>query len=302
MGKTAILLIVTLIAVPLLAWLDTPLSPLQREMLMEATLLMFFVAVLCFTVGELTGNVSQVDKLWSIVPVIYAWYLTARGGMDPRMVLMALLATVWGVRLTYNFSRHGGYTWKFWEGHEDYRWEHVRKMPGLDNPVAWRLFHFFFICLYQNALLLAIVLPIVLCQHAVNPLDGWDFLLALLLLALVALETLADQQQWDFQAEKKRRIAAGIAPDGRYADGFISDGLWAFSRHPNYLAEQSIWVVFFLFSLNATGRLNWTIAGCLLLILLFQGSSNMSENLQSQKYPRYVDYQSRVPRFIPRFR
>jgi steroid 5-alpha reductase family enzyme len=50
----------------------------------------------------------------------------------------------------------------------------------------------------------------------------------------------------------------------------------------------------------ATGRLNWSIAGCLLLILLFRGSSNLSESLQSQKYPAYTDYQQRVPRFIPK--
>ena len=302
MNKTAILLIATLIAIPVLAWLDQPMSPLQWKLLGEVTLLMLGVALLCFVVGELTGNVSQVDKLWSIVPVVYAWFLTARAGGDMRMVLMSICATVWGVRLTYNFSRHGGYSWKFWTGHEDYRWEQVRKMPEFNTPLKWRLFHFGFICLYQNALLLAIALPILMATPGHNTLGGWDFLLALIFLGLVALETVADQQQWEFQAEKKRRLADGLDPSGRYADGFISDGLWSLSRHPNYLAEQSIWVVFFLFSLAATGRLNWTIGGCVLLICLFQGSSSMSENLQLQKYPRYVDYQSRVPRFLPRLR
>jgi steroid 5-alpha reductase family enzyme len=256
---------------------------------------MLGVALLCFVVGELTRNVSQVDKLWSIAPVVYAWCLAAWAGMEPRMVLMATVATVWGVRLTYNFSRHGGYSWKFWSGVEDYRWAHVRRNPGLDTRIGWTLFHFFFICLYQNALLLLIVLPILEVQGVAAPLGFADVALAALYLGLVAFETIADQQQWNFQAQKKRRLASGEAG----VPGFITTGLWARSRHPNYFAEQSIWVVYFLFSVTATGRPNWACAGCLLLMLLFQGSANLSESLQVAKYPAYPGYQKRVPRFIP---
>lgn len=296
MIRTGLLLIVTLVVVPVLAFrFDQPLTLEQWGMLRQVGALMLLVALLCFVVGELTGNVSQVDKLWSIVPVIYAWVITAQAGWDARVVLMSALATLWGARLTWNFSRHGAYQWKFWAGHEDYRWAHVRQNPGLDTPWGWRLFHLFFICLYQNALLLMLVLPLVVVAAAPQPLGWLDAALAAAFAGLVALETVADQQQWRFQQGKK----AGGAT-GRYAAGFISDGLWARSRHPNYFAEQSIWVTFFLFSVAATGRLNWSVAGCLLLILLFQGSANLSERLQAQKYPGYPDYQKRTPRFIPR--
>lgn len=301
MVTTALLLAATLISVPLLAYkFGQPLHETQIAMLKDVTLLMLGVAGLCFIVGEITRNVSQVDKLWSIVPVLYAWVITVEGGYQPRMVLMSVLATVWGTRLTYNFSRHGGYSWKFWSGAEDYRWAHVRQNPGLDTPIGWMLFNLLFICLYQNALLLLIALPILMVHEAPHPLGALDGMLAVVFIALVVLETTADQQQWNFQAEKKRRIAAGEKLEGRYATGFIHDGLWARSRHPNYFAEQSIWVVFFLFSVAASGRLNWTIAGCLLLILLFRGSSNLSESLQARKYPAYADYQRQVPRFLPR--
>lgn len=294
--RTGVLLILTLVVVPVLALeFDRPLMPEQWDTLRDVGALMLGVALLCFVVGELTGNVSQVDKLWSIVPMVYAWIITAQGGYDPRLALMSVLATVWGVRLTYNFSRHGAYQWKFWTGHEDYRWAHVRKNPGLDTFWGWKLFHLFFICLYQNALLLMLVLPLVVVQAAARPLGAADWALAALFLGLVALETVADQQQWNFQQGKKRAGAVG-----RYAAGFVADGLWARSRHPNYFAEQSIWVTFFLFSVAATGAPNWSMAGCLLLILLFQGSANLSESLQAARYPAYADYRKRVPRFIPR--
>ena len=43
---------------------------------------------------------------------------------------------------------------------------------------------------------------------------------------------------------------------------------------------------------------NWTIAGCLLLIVLFQGSSAFSEEISADKYPEYADYQRKVARFL----
>jgi steroid 5-alpha reductase family enzyme len=261
---------------------------------------MVAIAVACFVVGELTGNVSQVDKLWSIVPVLYAWVATVRAHYDDRMVLMSVLATIWGVRLTYNFSRHGGYSWKFWGGAEDYRWAHVREWPVMRTRLGWGAFNLVFICAYQNALLLWIALPIVSAAGSTRPLGAADWALAVLLLGFVALETYADQTQWDFQAEKKRRVRAGEPLTGRYAAGFIHDGIWARTRHPNYLAEQSIWVVFAAFAVVATHGLDWTAGGAVLLIALFQGSSRMSEAIQAQKYPAYLGYQRSVPRFIPR--
>lgn len=79
--------------------------------------------------------------------------------------------------------------------------------------------------------------------------------------------------------------------EGQYASGFISSGLWGKMRHPNYMAEQAIWVSLYLFSVAATGAwINWSIAGCLLLVTLFQGSSDFSEAISVEKYPNYKRY------------
>jgi len=51
---------------------------------------------------------------------------------------------------------------------------------------------------------------------------------------------------------------------------------------------------------SATGLwANWSIAGAVLLVLLFIGSSNFSEEISANKYPDYKNYQKKVPRFIP---
>jgi hypothetical protein len=80
------------------------------------------VVATTFVVSSLTGNYSQVDKIWSIVPLIYCWIVLC----DERTLLMAIVATVWGIRLTWNFSRRGGYTWPPWNGDEDYRWKYLQ--------------------------------------------------------------------------------------------------------------------------------------------------------------------------------
>jgi len=301
MWKTVLFLIFTLIAVPLVTYyIDVPLTDLQTRALYAVGSVYIVSALLCFVVSSLTKNYSQVDKLWSINPIIYAWIIANMGDYEPRLMLMAVLVTIWGIRLTYNFSRRGGYSWKFWEGDEDYRWAELQKRPEFQNRLLWMVFNLFFISLYQMGLILLFTLPI-LKSMVGEPIGMLDMVLSVLFVLLVIFESIADQQQWVFQGEKHRlRVAGDKVPDP-YAKGFIDSGLWGILRHPNYAAEQAIWVVFYLFSVAATGMwINWSIAGCLLLILLFKGSSDFSEGISEGKYPEYKDYKRRVGRFLPK--
>lgn len=303
MKSTIRFLMATVILLPVAAYfLGTPPNETQLSILKSTAWILLGVIAYTFIVGQLTGNNSQVDKLWSIVPIIYAWYMTYLSGWNERMILMSVLVTIWGARLTYNFARRGAYTWKFWEGEEDYRWEILRKKPGFKNPIVWMIFNLLFICFYQNLLIFLFTIPILsaLATHT-NEVGIIDGLLAGLFIRLVVLEFRADQQQYDFQTEKYRRINAGEEL-GKYADGFVSTGLWSKVRHPNYAAEQAIWITFYAMSIAATGEwLNWTIAGCILLVILFKGSADFSEEISASKYPAYKEYQKRVGRFIPKW-
>ena len=76
--------------------------------------------------------------------------------------------------------------------------------------------------------------------------------------------------------------------------------LWGRSRHPNYFGEQCIWASFYLFSIGAgMGIVNWSVIGALLLVVLFQGSSSLAEEISGGKYPEYEKYCQSVPRFFP---
>ena len=265
------------------------------------------VALLCFVVGELTGNNSQVDKIWSLIPIYYGWHFAAAAGFEPRTNIMAILVTLWGLRLTFNFARRGGYSLKFWGGEEDYRWSVLRQTPALQSRWTWMLFNLFFICLYQNALILLFTLPILEAwRFSYNALGTADYLVAGLMFLLIVIETLADQQQYVYQTEKHRRLNAAkqgdasLAADPYYKKGFTHTGLWKYMRHPNYAAEQGIWICFYLFTVSAGSTwINWSIIGAVLLLFLFRGSSDFSENITAAKYPDYADYQKKTPRFIP---
>ncbi len=298
---TIVLLIFTVIVVPFVSfYFGTPLNEVQEHVLYGASMIVAGVIAYCFVIGELSKNNSQVDKLWSVVPIGYVWYMTIEGGMNERMVLMAILVSIWGSRLTFNFARRGAYTWRFWAGEEDYRWEILRKRPGFNNRFVWMIFNLLFISAYQNVLIFLFTLPILASlADNTNPLGIADYALAGAYVTLVIIEFIADQQQYDFQTEKHRRLKEGL-PLEEYEQGFVSSGLWSIVRHPNYACEQAIWVVFYFFSVTATGEwLNWSAAGCVLLIILFKGSSDFSEDISAGKYPEYSAYQRRVPRFIP---
>ncbi|MBQ6331702.1 MAG: DUF1295 domain-containing protein [Clostridia bacterium] len=257
----------------------------------------------CFIVGELAQNFSQMDKLWSILPIAYAWIVAGKGGMKPRLVVYALIVTVWGVRLTINFARKGAYRLKFWTGEEDYRWSIVRSNPIFRHKLAWTLFDLFFISLYQNLLVLGICLPSLAAMESTAPFGAWDIAATVLAVLFLALETVADEYQWRFHQTKKKLLSEGKALPKPYDLGFNTTGPWSRMRHPNYLGEQGIWLSLYLFAIGAgaasRGVFHWSAAGPLLLILLFMGSSALGESISSKKYPRYKDYIEQVRKYIP---
>ncbi len=247
------------------------------------------VCAFCWIASLVTHDTSWVDRLWSIVPVVYVWIFAAASGLsDPRLVIMGVLVTLWGARLTFNFARKGGYT-----GVEDYRWAVLRARM---SPVRFQVFNLLFIVLFQNALLVLIALPALTALENPAPLGILDALLAVLFLAALAGETVADQQQWDFHRRKASELAAGREPSPR----FLQSGLWRFSRHPNFFFEQAQWWLFFLMGAAAAGTvLVWTVAGAVLLTVLFIGSTRFTESITRGKYPEYAEYQERVSAVVP---
>jgi steroid 5-alpha reductase family enzyme len=254
---------------------------------------LFTFAVVCLLVwvaSLITHDHSWVDRIWSIIPVVYVWIFAGSAGLgNARLDVMAAVVTVWGARLTFNFARKGGYA-----GVEDYRWAILR---GRMRRWQFELFNFFFIVIWQNIILLLIALPAFTAyQHRSTPFGARDLIIAVVFLAFTVGETIADQEQWNFQSWKKAEKDAGREPNPR----FVQSGLWRFSRHPNFFFEQAQWWVLFFFGASAAGSLlQWTVAGPFLLTTLFIGSTIFTESITKSRYPEYADYQARVSPIIP---
>lgn len=248
------------------------------------------VCVVTWVLSLITGEHSWVDRIWSVVPVVYVWIYAGSAGLhDARLNLMAILVTLWGIRLTFNFARKGGYA----PGGEDYRWAVLRgRMP------AWQfwLFNLFFIVIYQNVLLYLITLPAWVAYQHQTPLGVLDIACAVVFLAFLVGETVADQQQWNFHQWKSAEKAAGRDPQTR----FLQSGLFRVSRHPNFFFEQAQWWVLFLLGCVAAGSiLQWTVIGPLLLTGLFIGSTVFTESISLGRYPEYAQYQRRTSPIVP---
>ena len=153
MFKKVFILILSIISLTYLfffsGFFSLNLNSVQSESLFFATKIYLISASICFLTGEISKNYSQIDKVWSIIPIVYVWYFTVRSDFDLRMLIMSTLVSLWGIRLTFNFARRGGYSIYFWRGEEDYRWKILRnKTRWLKPQLNWSLFNLFFICFF----------------------------------------------------------------------------------------------------------------------------------------------------------
>merc|ERR1712137_1149756 len=230
-------------------------------------------ALLAWVLSLITGNCSQVDRLWSIVPFVYCWHFCVHAYLqdsewDVRLLVISGLTTCWGFRLTYNFYRKGGYNMK----DEDYRWPALRKI--INNRILFQLFNISFIAFYQNFLLYAITLPTYyVYQFRGEQWNVVDWIATVLFLFFLSIETLADRQQWDFQTGKHRLLKLGdkkALNNGPYWVGFNHTGLFRYSRHPNFWSEINMW---------------WCILVHSLILLLFK-SINCRHNTVDFIIPR----------------
>ncbi|RAL58299.1 hypothetical protein DID88_006411 [Monilinia fructigena] len=98
------------------------------------------------------------------------------------------------------------------------------------------------------------------------------------LVTLVVLEYFADGQQWNYQTAKQQYLKTAKVQGGFGQEaldrGFVTSGLWSLSRHPNFAAEQTIWVLLYMWGCW-TSRVvfNWTFAGAMSYLILFQAST-----------------------------
>lgn len=227
-------------------------------------------------------NSSVYDPYWSVAPVAIAagMLVAADGTPSPRAALAFCAVLLWGARLTWNWARG-------WQGmaHEDWRYVDLRQRTG---RLYW-LVSLFGLHLFPTALVLLGCLPLIAAmQQEGRALGGLDAAALALTLGGAALEAVADQQLREF----RRRGAEGET---------LASGLWAHSRHPNYLGEITFWWGVALFGAAAAGASPGGFVGAAAVQLLFVTVSvPMLDRRSIARRPGYAEHAKKVPGIFPR--
>jgi steroid 5-alpha reductase family enzyme len=227
-------------------------------------------------------NVTHVDSMWSLFFVVAAAiYGYGTGAFDgdamPRYCLVMSLVILWATRLFVYL------TWRNWGPHEDHRYQAIRKN---NEPHFW-LKSLYIIFGLQAVLAWIVSLPLHGAIQSASELNWLDGLGAALMVFGLLWETIADWQLARFKANPENK-------------GMVMDqGLWAYSRHPNYFGEFCVWWGFYLIACAAGAW--WSLPAPLLMTLLLLKVSGVAllEKDIGERRPKYADYVARTNAFFP---
>ncbi|MCU7730517.1 DUF1295 domain-containing protein [Actinoplanes sp. KI2] len=270
-------------AAGLVAWAVAATAPGARPLLhtFEADLA---ATVVVFLVSTAVGNASLYDPYWSVAPavIVVAWVLWRHDG-SARQILVLTLVLIWAVRLTANWA----VGWRGL-GHEDWRYVQLREQRPRWMPF-W-VVNLTGIQLMPTLVVFAGLLPVWPATTILDrPFGPLDVVAAAVTAGAILTEAVADRQLRRFTREPAHR------------GQIIDTGLWRYSRHPNYLGEITFWWGLWLFGLAAAPGWWWTVAGPLVMVLLFAFVSvPLMDRRSVARRPAYAKHMSDVPALLPR--
>jgi steroid 5-alpha reductase family enzyme len=234
--------------------------------------------LLGWLVSFIKNDVSVVDILWGpacFIPALV--YAAQQPSVGWRVVVVLLLAGLWALRLAVFVA---------WRNHgkpEDRRYAEMRERNG----AGWRWRSFFTVFLLQATLAWIVSVPLLAVAVGTGRVFWLDYFAALVVLFGLVFEAVADLQMAAFQQRSKN------------AGGVMDQGLWRYSRHPNYFGEFCVWWGFFLFAVAAGGW--WSVFGPALLtfFLLKVSGIGLTEKGITNRRPAYQAYIDRTSAFIP---
>ena len=244
---------------------------------------LFALLTAAWVLSLILGKVSIVDSFWGLGFVLVAWIgQTAAPGDPARKWLLTVMVTVWGVRLAWHITSRS------WGEPEDRRYREMRQEHG----GSFRLRSLVTVFWLQAVLLWVVSLVVQLGQWSPTPagLVVTDWIGAGLWLPGIVFETVADSQMQRFKADPENR--------GKVMD----QGLWRYSRHPNYFGEALVWWGIAVAVLPTVHGVWGLVSPCLITFLLLKvsGVTMAEQNIESRR-PGYAAYAKRTNAFIPWF-
>jgi steroid 5-alpha reductase family enzyme len=227
-------------------------------------------------------DASIIDIFWGVGFIVIAWVCVAVGhGARDRRLLLAILVTIWGVRLAVHIGRRNR-----GKG-EDPRYVAMRQRDG----ARFWLTSLYRVFLIQAATMWIISLPL----QAAGALGGrrglgvLDAIGAGVWLIGFGFESLGDHQLDRFKADPESR--------GKVMDR----GLWRYTRHPNYFGDATLWWGFGLIGLGAGLAAAWGLIGSAadtLILTRVSGKPVLERDIETRR-PGYREYIERTSAFVP---
>lgn len=253
------------------------------EMLGAAFVLVLGLMSLIWVFYFFKKNAGAVDIGWAVGFVLCSWvYFFLGDGSTAKRWVLTILVTVWGLRLAWHLYH------RFLTSEEDPRYQEIRRSWGSESSD----FKFYMLFIFQGVMVVFLSLPfLIVAANSVNEWSGVEVLGILVWIVGVSGEALADQQLAAFKQklENKSKVC--------------KEGLWYYSRHPNYFFEFIVWIGYFLFTLGTPAGWLSVISPALMLCLLLKVSGipcNEAEALRT-KGPEYEEYMRTTNPFIPWF-
>lgn len=233
--------------------------------------------------GRASRNMSVVDAGWTFgLGFLGVFYCMVGIGDPVRRILAGSMAAFWSLRLGIHLIRDRIV------GHpEEGRYVEMRRKWGIRANV--KFFWFFQI---QGTLDLVLSLPFYLASRDRSPAPApVEVAAAGIFIIAVFMEGLADRQLHYFKRDPRNR---GLV---------CNEGLWRYSRHPNYFFEWLIWCSFALVAANAPwGFLAWVCPALMLWFILFiTGVPPTEAQALRSRGAAYQKYQQTTSVFVPWF-
>jgi steroid 5-alpha reductase family enzyme len=247
--------------------------------MIPAAILIFLYFCVFFVIGTRRKNNSVVDVGWGLGFVLAAWTaLLIRLPASPARWTAALVVTVWGLRLfTHILRRSRGKP-------EDPRYAKFRAAWGKRAVLR----AFFQIYLLQGLLMYTVALPLLLpAAGAVNR-------------ALYAAGLAVFALGFGFEVVGDRQLSAFLRNPARKGM-LMTEGLWRYTRHPNYFGEATLWWGVWLIAVSG-GVTPFSAVGpaTITLLLLFVSGVPPLEAAMKNR-PGYAAYARRTSVFVPWF-
>jgi len=232
--------------------------------------------VVTFVFSVIFGNASVYDPYWSVQPPVILAAFAVGQKLNAFGVLLIVVVVFWALRLTANWA----YTFANLN-HQDWRYTMLKEKTSVLYPAI----NFVGIHMVPTLVVYGCVLPAVYAVKSSLALNAGSVVFLCVSLGAAIMQGTADIQMHKFRKNKN-------AP-------FIRNGLWKYSRHPNYLGEILMWWGIALSVICAAPDVWYLAVGAIANTVLFLAVSIPIADARQSRKDGFAEYKSETRMLLP---